>query len=188
MLNALRRVIARPFTPFDTRFRLRRTVSPFSTMAAAAADALFARSLAALPASTRSLTYPHIQLRLANGVRHPRRVLRRKSLPIYHFVSFLLINLTCSSMLLISPGSPSSSPGTFNANGSHWMSTSWQTHRRWRRLGWRRRLYYIPGTFHPRQWPLAWLCYSISIPSFSNSSLLDLSRTEKIGIHFRSHV
>jgi len=26
-------------------------------------------------------TYPHIQLCLANGVRHPRRVLRRKSLP-----------------------------------------------------------------------------------------------------------
>jgi hypothetical protein len=97
---------------------------------------------------------------------------------------FLLINSTRSSMLLISPGSSSLSSGKSNANSLSWMSTSWQTHRQWRRLGWRRRLYHIPGTFHPRQWPLAWLRYSISTPSSSNSSPLDLSRTEKIGVHF----
>jgi hypothetical protein len=64
LLNALRRVIARPSTPFDARFRLRRTVSPFSITAAAAADALFARSLAALPASTHNLHVPPSRFRV----------------------------------------------------------------------------------------------------------------------------
>jgi hypothetical protein len=49
-------------------------------------------------------------------------------------------------------------------------------------------LYHIPGIFHPRQWPLAWLRYSISTPSSSISSPLDLSRTEKIGVHFRTQI
>jgi hypothetical protein len=61
LLNALRRIIACPSTPFDARFRPRRTVSTFSTSAAAAADALFAQSLAALPASTHPLHVPPVQ-------------------------------------------------------------------------------------------------------------------------------